>query len=552
MDELVGELRIIKDEVTHLGEMLQEIDSMSDILSLDSNEMRFADGCAETLATSVMQQLSAWRINKDQEIANIYEERVKAYDSLVQSQQEEYDNEADMWALHRKQLSHRLEMVLSDSPRGMRSKRDKYGNDPTARLEMTLDEVLEKLESTRIEPPPQMQTTMDDLSAIIDRKRERLGAWKTHCTDVTGTRAKELLAEGQTQVEERRGLLSMHLNRRKAALDFLEKALGERKAVLDEVEGWHRWSYSQLLHFRQVAKQAEDEQKLNDDLEQVTRHMDPGERLPDTSIARTRQTLLDRGNEKIEQLRMQLKDTLASNLNDDPKDAMPGGPLEAEAWLLDGALTMRKELQRDVVEIGRTLTERLATVLAGAQSTLVEEEQGSRSMAISFREAQRRILTEQSGWIEERLRQCMDGSLNHMSQGRRQLEISLARRSADIQDGARALATKCIEEAESNCLCELTNATLRLLMNSNSAQAELALSSGKPDYDGSLSQMWGRRRTGWEDRLDFVRKVLGNLPDNDSGSIVASAAAQVMEDELKRLREKLLAMPGGDLLVTSA
>merc|ERR1719262_399134 len=256
--------------------------------------MRFADGCAETLATSVMQQLSNWRINKDQEIQNIYEERVKAYDSLVQSQQEEYDNEADMWSLHRKQLSMRLEIVLKDSPAKMRMKREKYGNDPCARLEMTLDEVMEKLESTRIEPPTQMQTAMDDLSAIIDRKRERLGAWKTHCTDVTGTRAKELLAEGQTQVEERRSLLSLHLNRRKAALDFLEKALGERKAVLDEVEEWHRWSYSQLLHFRQVAKSAEDGQKLNDDLEQVTRDMEPGERLPDTSIARTQQFLLER------------------------------------------------------------------------------------------------------------------------------------------------------------------------------------------------------------------------------------------------------------------
>merc|ERR1719235_579007 len=248
--------------------------------------------------------------------------------------------------------------------------------------------------------------------------------------------------------------------------------------------------------------------------------MDPVERLPDTSIARTRQNLLDRGNDRVEMLRTQLKDTLASNLNEDPKDAMPGGPLEAEAWLLDGALTMRKELQRDVVEIGRTLTERLATVLAGAQQTLVEEEQGSRSMAISFREAQRRILQEQSGWIEERLRTCMDGSLNKMSQGRRQLEISLARRSADIQDGARALAGKCIEEAESNCLCELTNATLRLLMNSNSARAELALHSANPENDNALPQIWSRRRTGWEDRLDFVRKVLGNLPDNDSGSIV--------------------------------
>lgn len=525
---------------------------MSDILSLDSSEMRFADGCAETLATSVMEQLGAWRLNKDQEIANIYEERVKAYNSLVRSQEEEFDNEADMWALHRKQLSHRLEVVLSDSPKGMRQKRDKYGNDPTARLEMTLDEVLEKLESTRIDPPPQMQTAMDDLSAIIDRKRERLAAWKTHCTDVTQTRAKELLAEGQTQVEERRSLLSLHLNRRKAALDFLEKALGERKAVLDEVEGWHRWSYSQLLQFRQVAKGAEDEQKLNDDLDQVTRHMEPGERLPDTSTARTRQNFVDRGNEKIEQLRMQLKETLASSMNDNAKDAMPGGPLEAEAWLLDGSLTMRKELQRDVVEIGRTLTERLATVLAGAQQTLMEEEQGSRSTAISFREAQRRILTEQSGWIEERLRQCMEGSLNHMSQCRRQLEISLARRSADIQDGARALATKCISESQSSCLCELTNATLRLLMNSNSAQAELALHGAKSDNDGALTQIWGRRRMRWEDRLDFVRKVLGRLPENDIGNVAASAAAQVLEEELKHLREKLLAMPGGDLLVTTA
>merc|ERR1719235_2464946 len=280
--------------------------------------------------------------------------------------------------------------------------------------------------------------------------------------------------------------------------------------------------------------------------------MDPVERLPDTSIARTRQFLLDRGNEKVEQLRMQLKDTLASNLNDDSKDAMPGGPLEAEAWLLDGALTMRKELQRDVVEIGRTLTEKLATVLAGAQQTLVEEEQGCRSMANSFREAQRRILTEQSGWIEDRLRQCMNGSLDKILHCRRQLEISLARRTADIQDGARALATKCIAEAESNCLGELTSASLRLLMNSSSAQAELAILSAKPQNDNALKQMWSRRRTNWEDRLDFVRKVLGHLPDNDSGNVVAGAAAQIMEDELKQLREKLLAMPGGDLLVTTS
>merc|ERR1712139_119896 len=97
------------------------------------------------------------------------------------------------------------------------------------------------------------------------------------------------------------------------------------------------------------------------------------------------------------------------------------------------------------------------------------------------------------------------------AQGRRQLEISLARRSADIQDGARALATKCIEEAESKCLCELTNATLRLLMNSNSAQAELSLGGPKNENDTALPQIWDRRRTGWEDRLVFVRKALGHL-----------------------------------------
>lgn len=271
---------------------------------------------------------------------------------------------------------------------------------------------------------------------------------------------------------------------------------------------------------------------------------EPSERVPEFGVAKTRRDILEKGNSKVEELRKRLRGALAFAA-EAQADGF-GGHEEAEVWLLENALSMRKELQQEVSERSLVLSDQISLVLGGVRDTIIDQENRARGAAERFRAAHQTALIEQADWVENRLQICMEDSLGHVKQGHRILEHAICRRSSELQAGLAVWDEYHHRSAHIRCLHDVTNVTLRLL----EGRMDLSMVDLSAQ-DPKLLSLWDRQGTPWNERMRFVQMVLGSLSERGAGKIAAGAAAHVLSEELVSLRKRLSEMPEGKLLVDS-
>merc|ERR1719421_1442795 len=113
-------------------------------------------------------------------------------------------------------------------------------------------------------------------------------------------------------MQDRRALLSESLDKRMMALQLLEKALSERKTILEEIEGWYRWGYTQLMQFRKMGQSTDENHQFNEELLGITREMEPTDRQPDAKLIKLRQVLIEQANEMMEDLQQRMREALVA------------------------------------------------------------------------------------------------------------------------------------------------------------------------------------------------------------------------------------------------
>merc|ERR1711937_506390 len=102
------------------------IDGMAETLPLgDSEDSTWKTDAAGALAAGIRDELIKWKCAKEKEFEKLCKRKLRVWENLVKSEEEEYENEASIWALHRKKLLRELENMVSDSERNFRKRKGK-------------------------------------------------------------------------------------------------------------------------------------------------------------------------------------------------------------------------------------------------------------------------------------------------------------------------------------------------------------------------------------------------------------------------------------------
>ena len=119
--DLAGEITSMKDEIAHLDAMMKEINGMAETVTLgDKKDVTWRSDCAGALAAGIRDELIQWKKAKQREFTELCDKQMRLWDKFVRSEEEEYRNEAGVWALHRKQLLRVLELTAQDCERHFR------------------------------------------------------------------------------------------------------------------------------------------------------------------------------------------------------------------------------------------------------------------------------------------------------------------------------------------------------------------------------------------------------------------------------------------------
>eukprot|EP00746_Dinoflagellata_sp_MGD_P150025 gnl/MRDRNA2_/MRDRNA2_81974_c0_seq1.p1 gnl/MRDRNA2_/MRDRNA2_81974_c0~~gnl/MRDRNA2_/MRDRNA2_81974_c0_seq1.p1 ORF type:complete len:662 (+),score=177.61 gnl/MRDRNA2_/MRDRNA2_81974_c0_seq1:249-1988(+) len=571
------------------------------VASERTDDSSLRSDAAGALAKGIRDELNVWKAKKQQELNQLCETKLKVWNNLVKSEEEEYENESRIWELHRRRLLRELDYASKDCQRGFRkrmaraertqdSKPDQRDiiNEAVRSLEAICEDLTGKLERRKVDPPSLLQHTLDRITKIIEDKRVRTPRWKMQCAEIIGARCKEILAELQTQMEERRVLYAKVYNQRKHALQWLAKALSHRKASLLDMEEWYTWGYTQIFNFDELAKAAEDAERFDEMLESLNADLEPWDRSPDMEEALIRQNLLKLGEERIVAWRAELKEELSKprpppepepedgdkqeqDRSKEEKDSKgneshslskdkPSATLhEVEAWLLAKQIKLRKQLMEKIHGLGGPLTKQLNAICSKAGDSLQEHERQMPYWAEALEQAHSIALQEHIDWIEERFHHAMNHSLREIVNARNVMEHALRKRMRELRGGCYGMAVETLAQAQAQSLTEVTNATIHLLTHSNNVRPE-HVRERPPDPATSSSQrlteLWDTLNVPWEERMGFALKMLDSLPqgeadDGSDGRFTAGAGALVVTQELQDLREQLVTMPGGQLCVAT-
>merc|ERR1719388_237063 len=155
----------------------------------------------------------------------------------------------------RKRVAKRAEACVGDNELDQTT----IVNEAVRSLEKICEDFTGKLK--RVDPPDLLQATLNQINKIVEDKKVRIPRWKTTCAEKIGARCKEILAELETQMDERKKMYAKVYNQRKHALQWLAKALGNRKTSLMDMEEMYTWGYMQIFNFNELAKAADDAEK---------------------------------------------------------------------------------------------------------------------------------------------------------------------------------------------------------------------------------------------------------------------------------------------------
>lgn len=556
----------MENQMRTLEELLKEIEDVSSIIefnvagagaSTERGLFRAAGGGAAVLAQSVAEDLNRWHQRNEVHVADHgrkHAERLRQSVEMQKAAQESRERVRDAVRQHLFQISNAalsecIDTVNATCKKTFKDKGAEVGNSLEAyhNLQNRMEAATSFMSHLEATPPPEMIVGTQAANLAVQRKEQRAVGRRQRLPDLEAHLDEELLMEASESMRRRQLDLENQCELQAEALRHLDSHQRARKQEKEElIEGLAKATKSRAAEPWKVLwpTHLQDPKEGGMQRLQATKLDFQGKFvMPELSanleeaIAQTlKPQLQHQGAARIKTLRQEFYESYLAK--DSGERARTVGS-ELERWQLKAKI----ELLKDLLQVSQSnhagIMDQLRASLGGFGKNSDEGNyERTVQSAEQFHTQRANFFDGQVEAAELAIVNFCDQSLEKILSLRRRTELASLKRWNDVGVGLNLT----LDGSWSKCQLQLAEEVRRSLYEVHKSMelpvVNLDVEKGRKQVE-MVSVAWKRCGTHTPQQLNFLETITKALPNTPESCTVTKAALVLLEDEVKRIAQKL-------------